>query len=352
MMDRPAHRPSPQLVIASIWLAVGGVNMLLALAGPHRSYEPLVMLGSSLCGLGVALLLSSATERLMRDRTRPAWPALVGLAVLGGGTVWLVDGLLQHWGSHSISLPPLSAFAQIRYNLVYFTLIFALQTSALALLSANGELTRRERQLAAAVLAEERARLEALQLQLNPHFLFNALNALATLTREARTADAGVVIARLADLLRATLAPSNGIATLDDELEAVQAYLEIEAMRFGDRLAILFDCQSDIGHAQLPVFTLQPLVENAIKHAVSPSVGTVTVEIGARRAGTSLILWVRDSGAIDGEYGEKHGFGIGLRNVAGRLQALYGDAGQLDARRDGVGFKATVRLPFRESGDA
>jgi hypothetical protein len=162
----PRHRAaSPQLVIAAIWSAVAAANLLLSLAGGHLPYEPLVMLGSSLFGLAVALLLSSATGRLMRDRTRPNWPALALLAALGGLTVWLVDGTLQYWGGNAMSVPPLSAYAQIRYNLVYFSLIFALQTAALGLLSANRELGRRERELAAATLAEQQARLSALQLQ-------------------------------------------------------------------------------------------------------------------------------------------------------------------------------------------
>jgi LytS/YehU family sensor histidine kinase len=160
-------------------------------------------------------------------------------------------------------------------------------------------------------------------------------------------AEAGTMIARLSDLLRATLASSNGLATLDEELDAVQAYLAIEAIRFGDRLQVSFNCEDGLGDVQVPVFTLQPLVENAVKHAVSPAAMSVAVEIGARRDGADLMLWVRDSGAGGGQAGGETGFGIGMSNVAARLQALYGHHGRLEATCADDGFQATVRLPRR-----
>lgn len=353
-MTASPRAQSPPRVIAAIWFAVAGFNLLLSWAGPHAGYEPFVILGTNAWGLGVALLLSSATARLMRDRTRPHWPALAVLAGLGGAAVWLVDGALQFWAAHPRTLPSLAALASVRYNLVYFTLIFALQNAALALLSANAELARRERQLGEAMLAEQQARFAALQFQLNPHFLFNALNAIATLSAEARNAEAGAMIGRLSAFLRTTLSSApDAPTTLEDELDAVQAYLDIEAIRFGDRLAISFDCAPGLSDARVPPLILQPLVENAIKHAVAPSTGPVVVEIGARREDGELVLWVEDRAATCSTTGRtpRVGMGIGMANVAARLQALHGARGQLDATRRDTGFRAVVRLPFAITGE-
>jgi uncharacterized membrane protein YhaH (DUF805 family) len=334
-------------VIVSIWIVVAGANLLLSFLGASGGKDALTMLGTNLTGLLVALVLSSVINRLMRDRTRPNWPALALVATFGGITVWLADGAFQFWASHPFGTPPMDAFLPVRYNLVYFLLIFALQTAALALLSANDELARRERQLAEATVSEQRARLAVLQLQLNPHFLFNALNALATLSAEGRSEEVTSMTGRLSDFLRIALSSSpQDASTLADELDAVQAYLDIEAVRFGSKLVVKFECQPELGSAAVPGLILQPLVENAVKHAVAPSTTPVTVEIGASAASEMLILEVTDSGSGGLASPAPTGFGIGLRNVSSRLQTLYGSKASLDFGPSGAGHKVVIRLPL------
>src|SRR5690606_1139451 len=141
------------------------------------------------------------------------------------------------------------------------------------------------------------ARLAALRYQLNPHFLFNTLNAISSLVVTRRNAEAEGMLSRLSDFLRATLADvSDSVVSLDAELATLQTYLEVEALRFADRLIIEVDCPAALRDANVPGFILQPLVENAIKYAVAPAKRPVTIQIIAKRQGDALVLQVNDDG--------------------------------------------------------
>ncbi len=316
--------------------------------GAHPAADILSMLGTNGCGLCIALALSSTTQRVIRQEARSAKLLLVILVIVGGALVWLVDATLQFWSVNAWRLAsPLHVFLQIRYNVVYFTLIFALQTAALALLTADQELAARERQLAEAKLAEQQAKLNALKLQLNPHFLFNALNAVNTLVGDARSEQAQELIARLSVFLRSSLASDEGVyITLERELETVQAYLDIEAVRFGEHLQVHFDCDPALADALVPAFVLQPLVENAVKYAVAPSTATVTITLQAKVEAEMLLLTVSDSGPVEPRGIVRHGAGIGLRNLAARIDASYGAAGRLQVEPRDQGYVATLSMPL------
>jgi two-component system LytT family sensor kinase len=192
------------------------------------------------------------------------------------------------------------------------------------------------------------ARLSALQSQLNPHFLFNTLNAISALVdRDPK----GVrrMIARLGELLRATLEPSSEPEIpLSRELEMLDRYLEILRIRFQGRLEATVTVSPDIGEALVPPMILQPLVENSMKHAVSRTSGESRVGIAAERAGDSLVLTVKDSGAADAPEDEPApSLGIGLRNTQSRLEEIYGDQYSLvTGRNDAGGFTAMIRIPY------
>lgn len=201
--------------------------------------------------------------------------------------------------------------------------------------------------LAVAEKAALQAELAALRFQLNPHFLFNSLNALSSLLMEAGAKDADAMLAKLCDFLRASLITDpNAMIALEKELETAQAYLEIESIRFGDRLVVDFDCGPDVRDALVPNFLLQPLVENAVKHAVAPARKTVVISISARRDGDSIRIAVDDDGDTVGVMEGRSGGGLGLRNVQDRLAAMFGDRGVLRAARVGPGFRSEVILPF------
>lgn len=196
------------------------------------------------------------------------------------------------------------------------------------------------------------ARLEALRMQLNPHFLFNTLHAVSALVeRDPR----GVrrMIARLSELLRYTLGEDGEQEiTVEKELDFLRRYLEIMEVRFQGRLEVEISASPEAREALVPNLILQPLVENAVKHGVGTKVGPGRVEVMAEREGDVLRLAVRDDGpGIEGGEESAEG-GVGLRNVRARLMEMYGEDGGL-AFHDapGGGAVAEVRIPFHTRGD-
>lgn len=208
----------------------------------------------------------------------------------------------------------------------------------------------RERERQAATLATElvQARLQALRMQLNPHFLFNTLNAISALIHENPDA-ADRMIVRLSELLRRTLDRGDvQEVPLREELEFLRSYLEIEQMRFPDRLTVTFDIEPKAQDLLVPHLILQPLVENALRHGILPREEAGRVQISARVVdGDQLELKVRDNGSglapANGNPGRE---GIGLQNVRSRLAQLYGAAQQLEIGNAAVGgVEARIRIP-------
>jgi two-component system LytT family sensor kinase len=207
-----------------------------------------------------------------------------------------------------------------------------------------------ERALRASRLETElvRAQLQVLQSQLHPHFLFNTLHAISALVhRDADEADR--TIARLSHLLRQSL-DKTGVQEipLKEELDFVQKYVEIEQVRFPDRLAVSFDVEPVVLDALVPSFVLQPLVENAIVHGVTPLGGQGRIAVAAHRDGDRLRLEVRDNGAGPGPEGvPSPGAGIGLSNTRQRLEHLYGARHRLEfSRRADSGLTVSLTIPL------
>ncbi len=193
------------------------------------------------------------------------------------------------------------------------------------------------------------ARLQALQMQLQPHFLFNTLNAISSLVH-SNPGQADRMISRLGDLLRATLTRSDQLEVpLHEEIELTERYLEIERVRFGERLAIRIDVPEKLRDILVPNLLLQPLVENAIRHGISFSPEAGLVAIIARHVETSetIELEILDNGPGPHVGGGGSGVGVGLENSRSRLAQLYGDAAmlRLEARKEG-GTRVLVRLPL------
>lgn len=201
------------------------------------------------------------------------------------------------------------------------------------------------------------ARLEALRLELNPHFLFNSLNAVSALIQEGQPEGAVRMLARLGDLFRQTLdRKGDREVTLATELKLVSPYLEIERYRFGDRLAFRLDIAPDTARALLPSFVLQPLIENAIRHGIACKRGPGTVELISKRNGERLVVQVLDTGVgVSARRMKARGEGVGLSNTRARLQELYDEDWLLTlAERAEGGTEVTLSLPLRyaEHGDA
>jgi two-component system, LytTR family, sensor kinase len=200
----------------------------------------------------------------------------------------------------------------------------------------------RRSELEARLLA---ARMEALEARIHPHFLFNALNTVSSLVRTGDSKAAVRAVARLGDLLRSLLLDDEQEIPLAQELDFVGRYLELEQARFGDRLSARIDADPGVMTALVPRLVLQPLVENALRHAIEPSPDPGRVEVRAARSGEMLELEVRDTGARGGT--STSSTRIGLANTRARLEQLYGERQQLALTTDAKGTVARVVIPFR-----
>jgi LytS/YehU family sensor histidine kinase len=207
----------------------------------------------------------------------------------------------------------------------------------------------RERELHAAELEKHlvQAKLQALQMQLNPHFLFNTLHSISSLMhKDVEAADR--MIMRLSDLLRAALdSADTQEVSLRKELELLELYLGIEQIRFGDRLTVKMQVAPDALEGQVPNFILQPLVENAIRHGIEPRTRPGRIELHARRQADELTLTVCDNGKglPDAKPTRE---GVGLSNTRARLRELYGEAHRFElcAGPEG-GLRIEMTIPYR-----
>jgi sensor histidine kinase YesM len=195
------------------------------------------------------------------------------------------------------------------------------------------------------------AQLAMLRYQLNPHFLFNTLNSISTLVLLKQTERANTMLSRLSSFLRYTLAnEATANVTLQQEVETLKLYLEIEKMRFEDRLRPLFDIDVRVEKARLPSLLLQPLVENAIKYAVTPKEEGAEICVTARLAGDRVQIAVSDTGPGLHEMKARPSLstGVGLANIRERLAQAFGPDHSFEARsRPEGGFEVEIEIPFQ-----
>ncbi len=193
------------------------------------------------------------------------------------------------------------------------------------------------------------ANLNSLKSQLQPHFLFNVLNSIASLVRQVETQKAIEMISLLSDLLRHTLRYSDvQEISLKDEMEFVAKYLEIEQIRFGDRLSVNFQIDPETEAASIPVFLLQPIVENAVKHGISPENEGGRIEIHTFKSETNVCIHVRNTGAVFDADQFSSAHGIGLKNTRSRLGVLYGDRYRMTVvPADSSETIVSITIPFR-----
>jgi hypothetical protein len=193
----------------------------------------------------------------------------------------------------------------------------------------------------------DQARLQALKLQLQPHFLFNTLNTITALVHtDPRAAER--MVTGLSELLRFSLGTAGDQEIpLERELEVLRHYLDIQQVRFQDRLSVSFEVATDVGRAYVPNLLLQPLVENAIKHGLAPRAAAGRIAIRAQRRNGVLALEVADDGVGEPSRGERRE-GVGLGNARARLQSLYGGAHRFQAGpAAGGGFRVSIEIPFQ-----
>lgn len=302
--------------------------------------------------LPCALLTPAAAVVALRarfvegERIRAAFThvvAALAFAALGGGAMGLLAWLMPDAGK------PVPLLATIwRGVLGGFTLNVLVYGAIVAVIQAAAyRRESRDRQVAAAQLQREltEARLHAVTTQLQPHFLFNTLNAVAALVR-SNPAQAERTIGRLGDLLRyALVSVDEARTTLRDEISFLEKYVEIQQARFGDRLRVTLDVDPVAGDAVVPRLLLQPLVENAIRHGISPRAAPGRVDVHVWRENGSLRFTVRDDGVgLPAAFRE----GVGLTATRARLRQEYPAAHEFSLTpAAGGGAVAQVVIPFR-----
>jgi LytS/YehU family sensor histidine kinase len=194
------------------------------------------------------------------------------------------------------------------------------------------------------------ARLAALRGQMEPHFMYNTLNSIVGLVRDERGGEAIGMIVGLSEFLRRASEDSHrSEVTLAEEVEYLERYLDIQKVRFGERLQVRLDIPAEFLRARVPNLLLQPLVENAIKHGITERIAGGTVRVGAMRRNDALVLTIRNDGpALPADWQPAH-VGVGLGNLRTRLRILHGGEGSLQLSPvEGGGVEATVRVPFVE----
>ncbi len=303
---------------------------------------------SAATGYSITLMLATLFRNLIGRRPLITWTssvvaAIIAVAGYSSIDVW-VYSLFDPLGTIPIGATFLSfltydtlligAWSALYYG-INFYIIVEQQADAMLKLEAQAS----------------RAQLAMLRYQLNPHFLFNTLNSISTLVLLKQTERANIMLSRLSSFLRYTLANEPmGSVTLMQEVETLKLYLEIEKMRFEERLRPRFDIQDSVAQALLPSLLLQPLVENAIKYAVTPAEDGAEIAVEARLIGERVQIIVSDTGPGLNEGSVQHSMstGVGLTNIRDRLQQAYGADHRFETRSypEG-GFGVIIDIPFQ-----
>jgi hypothetical protein len=257
---------------------------------------------------------------------------------------WIADHVAAAWHS----LP--ADFGRAYSSTLNYVLVYGVNMVLFHVNYARRAAISQERQLVEATQAAHQAQLTALRYQLNPHFLFNSLNSISALIVTGRNKDAEAMTDKLSSFLRSSLnADPSALIPLEEEFALTEEYLEIESVRFGERLDIDVQCAPDACRALVPSFLVQPLVENAVKHGVAKSREALTIEIHAAIEGRALTITVANGIPVEttglSDLRGMMGAGVGLANVRRRLEAVYGPRATFTAERQDGRFVATIRVP-------
>jgi two-component system LytT family sensor kinase len=298
-------------------------------------------------GVAVSLAIAAALRRLRSAQLSVRALAAIALTLVatiihGAITreIWMIFAPDQR------STSPLWVVVATDFLMRFW--FFATQSAIILAQSYASDIRERDERIHALQALAHSAQLRALRNQLNPHFLFNALNSIAALISGKRPKEAETMTENLADFLRLTLSlDPQKLITLGDELRLQQLYLDIEKARFPDRLRVTVDVPESLRNALVPSLITQPLVENSIKYAVARSTEPVELRIAARTVGDSVELVIADSGG-DARTAPHKGARLGLRNVGERIQMHYGDQGRFQAEAGAAGgYRNLIVVPLR-----
>jgi two-component system LytT family sensor kinase len=275
-----------------------------------------------------------------------------GIGLIFAAWIALLTILLSPWGEPRGSGPFVELWlTKFYYGLLASLILYSFIVAVSAVLDSKERIARQEAETARLNEQLSKTQLDALRRQIEPHFLFNTLNAIAGLVRERQSDAAVSMIVSLSDFLRQTVEdPDRPQVPLDQEVESLRPYLAIQKARFAGRLQLKMEVPRELAAAQVPSFLLQPLVENAIKHGIAKRAEGGTLRIAASRRNRMLNLSVYNDGPTIAEDSSTTRTGIGLCNLRTRLQLLYGDAFELTLRNHGAaGVETSVSVPYRET---
>jgi sensor histidine kinase YesM len=300
-------------------------------------------------GYSITLLMAAAYRRLIRMRPLYTWVGSIAIVIVAAAgfsaiETWSVATFIQPGtrpeGIRFLGAILLTVSLLIAWSALYYSINFYL-----LLEEQSDRLLRLESQASNAQLA-------MLRYQLNPHFLFNTLNSISTLVLLKQTDRANAMLSRLSSFLRYTLVnESTGLVTFAQEIETLKLYLEIEKMRFEERLRPHFHVDPSCNRALLPSLLLQPLVENAIKYAVTPQEEGADISIEVKRQVDRVLVTVVDTGpGADGAYKKRadESTGVGLANIRDRLAQAYGENQRFETQSEITGgFRVFIDIPFQ-----
>ncbi|HEY7642368.1 MAG TPA: histidine kinase [Steroidobacteraceae bacterium] len=350
--------------IATLWLAGGlfeaSQSVLILRFAERRQHAWLPLFGTELAtwlpwALATPLIVSLARRYpIIRGTTiRTVAVHLTTFAVISvAAEAWsaMLQVAFNPWGNRQ---PPTfwdTWSITLLYQVLLFLIAYVLVLTITYLLDSREKVARQMTETAR--LSEElsKAQLAALRRQMEPHFMFNALNSIAGLVRDRRNDAAVSMIVGLSEFLRrASQDQHRSQVTLAEEVEYLQRYVDIQQVRFGERLRVSVDIPADLLDAQVPSLLLQPLVENAIKHGVAKRVVGGSVRVTGARKDGSVCLSVYNDGPGFPKDWETSGAGVGLANLRTRLQILHGAASGLQMRSAGAdGVEVVVTVPLQE----
>ena len=328
-----------------------GYFILRSLGGIANNMGPLFILPTAIAtatGYCLTLIMAVIFRQLITRTPRVTWGGsvtvvLIASAIFSFIEVWAFTAFyrggeipsgLQFFGAILLDFTLLVAWSGLYYGINFYILIE----------EQNDQLLRLETQ-------SSNAHLAMLRYQLNPHFLFNTLNSISTLVLLKQTERANAMLSRLSSFLRYTLANEpTARVPLAQEVETLKLYLEIERMRFEDRLRPSFDIDPRVTRARLPSLLLQPLVENAIKYAVTPQEEGAEIRISAQQVGNRVQITVSDTGPglQEGVQPRHSSTGVGLANIRDRLVQAFGEEQRFEITgNEGGGFCVEIEIPLQ-----
>lgn len=308
-----------------------------------------------------AFAVGPALSFFLVYRATASWRVWTAAAALAATVVvvGVVQIVLEYSGHYLLKaylitdISPVIYEADVIARVLFIYIALDAFNAAVVWLLASQEQAREQDRLAAQArieVAEARAaalasELRALRLRLDPHFIFNSLNSVASLIATGRPDQAEAMVMKLSEFLRGVLGGAAARVALSDELGAAADYVEVERVRFGSRLELDVDCPDDLHDALVPDFILQPLIENSVKHGLA-SGAALRVRVSARSEGDALRLTVEDDGSGSEAALKLHGFGLGQSTTGQRLASLYGGSASLEATRSPAGYRVELTLPL------